>query len=58
MGLRTEMRGGFVKGDDVSHVNNIHLEYANVTSIHTTSVYFLLDTCEPTGGRGEGFYWK
>lgn len=31
MGLRTEMRGGFVKGDDVSHVNNIHLEYANVT---------------------------
>lgn len=50
MGLRTEMRGGFVKGDDVSHVNNIHLEYANVTSIHTTSVYFLLDTCEPTEG--------
>lgn len=35
MGLRTEMRGGFVKGDDVSHVNNIHLEYANTHNFNT-----------------------
>lgn len=31
MGWRTEMRGRLVKRDGVSHVNNIHLEYANLT---------------------------
>lgn len=52
MGWRTEMRGGLVKGDSVSHVNNIHLEYSNVT--YNTQYRHIFSPRYICGHREEG----
>lgn len=59
MGLRTDIRGVLYERSSISHVNNIHPEYANTAyNTHYKHIFKALDTFKsgdkrPTGHCGK-----